>query len=116
MEVIVLAAGRGTRMRPLSDTAPKPMLPVGDRPIAARVADTAIAAGAEKVVFTVGYRAAVVEEYVVVDDDVVAHDDIVATLDLDAAEQPEVLARIGEEMIREHLPKRQRKGGVVRQR
>jgi bifunctional UDP-N-acetylglucosamine pyrophosphorylase/glucosamine-1-phosphate N-acetyltransferase len=63
MEVIVLAAGRGTRMRPLSDTAPKPMLPVGDRPIAARVADTAIAAGAEKVVFTVGYRAAVVEEY-----------------------------------------------------
>jgi bifunctional UDP-N-acetylglucosamine pyrophosphorylase/glucosamine-1-phosphate N-acetyltransferase len=50
-------------MRPLSDTAPKPMLPVGDRPIAARVADTAIDAGVEKVVFTVGYRSAVVEEY-----------------------------------------------------
>jgi NDP-sugar pyrophosphorylase family protein len=63
MEVIVLAAGRGTRMRPLSDTAPKPMLPVGDRPIAARVADTAIAAGAEKVVFTVGYRSEIVEAY-----------------------------------------------------
>ena len=63
MEAIILAAGRGTRMRPLSDTTPKPMLPVGDRPIAARVADTAIAAGAEKVVFTVGYRRTVVEEY-----------------------------------------------------
>lgn len=63
MDVIILAAGRGTRMRPLSDAAPKPMLPVSDRPLAAHVADAAVAAGAEKLVFTVGYRADDVESY-----------------------------------------------------
>lgn len=63
MQTIILAAGRGTRMQPLSDTMPKPMLPLADRPIAARVADTAVAAGADKLVFTVGYRRDVVEEF-----------------------------------------------------
>lgn len=50
-------------MRPLSDTMPKPMLPLADKPIAAHVADTAVAAGADKLVFTVGYRRDVVEEF-----------------------------------------------------
>lgn len=63
MQTIILTAGRGTRMRPLSDTMPKPMLPLADKPIAAHVADTAVAAGAEKLVFTVGYRSDVVEAF-----------------------------------------------------
>lgn len=33
MKAIILAAGRGERMRPLSDTVPKPLLPAGGRPI-----------------------------------------------------------------------------------
>ncbi|MDG7015732.1 MAG: hypothetical protein JRM89_07040, partial [Nitrososphaerota archaeon] len=32
MLVVVLAGGEGTRMRPLTFTRPKPMLPVGPRP------------------------------------------------------------------------------------
>ncbi|MFB6202847.1 MAG: bifunctional sugar-1-phosphate nucleotidylyltransferase/acetyltransferase [Halorhabdus sp.] len=63
MQAIILAAGRGTRMRPLSDTTPKPMLPVAGKPIAARVADAAIAAGADSLVFVVGYRRRVVESF-----------------------------------------------------
>jgi UDP-N-acetylglucosamine diphosphorylase/glucosamine-1-phosphate N-acetyltransferase len=43
-------------MRPLSDALPKPMLPVAGTPLAARVADAAVAAGADKLVFVVGYR------------------------------------------------------------
>lgn len=33
MKAIVLAAGRGQRLRPLTDHCPKPLLPVGDQPL-----------------------------------------------------------------------------------
>ena len=35
-KAFVLAAGFGTRLRPLTLTTPKPMLPIWDRPILAR--------------------------------------------------------------------------------
>lgn len=57
MQAVILAAGRGRRMEPLSTVTPKPMLPVGDRPLAAHVADAAVAAGANELVFVVGYGA-----------------------------------------------------------
>lgn len=63
MQAIILAAGRGTRIRPLSDTTPKTMLPVATKPIGAHVADAAVAAGAEKLVFTIGYRPDGIRDY-----------------------------------------------------
>jgi bifunctional UDP-N-acetylglucosamine pyrophosphorylase/glucosamine-1-phosphate N-acetyltransferase len=63
MEVVILAAGQGTRMRPLTDAIAKPMLPVGDRPLCAHTADAAVRAGADELVFVVGYRAEDVREH-----------------------------------------------------
>ncbi len=63
MQVVILAAGQGTRMRPLTDTRPKPMLPVADRPLVAHTADAAVEAGADELVFVVGYEADAVREY-----------------------------------------------------
>ncbi|PSP97388.1 glucose-1-phosphate thymidylyltransferase [Halobacteriales archaeon QS_4_70_19] len=63
MEVVILAAGQGTRMRPLTDAVAKPMLPVGDRPLCAHTADAAVRAGADELVFVVGYRAEDVREH-----------------------------------------------------
>ena len=63
MQAVILAAGEGTRMRPLTENTPKPMLPVADRPLVAHTADTAIDAGADELIFVVGYEADAVREY-----------------------------------------------------
>jgi bifunctional UDP-N-acetylglucosamine pyrophosphorylase/glucosamine-1-phosphate N-acetyltransferase len=63
MQAVVLSAGTGTRMRPLTDTIPKPMLPVAERPICGHVAHDAVAAGADELVFVVGYEAETVRDY-----------------------------------------------------
>ena len=63
MQAVILAAGEGTRMRPLTETVPKPMLPVADRPLCAHAADAAVTAGAGELVLVVGYEAAAVRSY-----------------------------------------------------
>jgi len=63
MQVVVLAAGQGTRMAPLTDNTPKPMLPVAGRPLAAHVADAAVDAGADELVLVVGYEGEDVRTY-----------------------------------------------------
>lgn len=63
MHAVILAAGEGRRMRPLTETVPKPLLPVGDRPMAAHVADAAVAAGVDELVFVVGHEGEQVRSY-----------------------------------------------------
>jgi bifunctional UDP-N-acetylglucosamine pyrophosphorylase/glucosamine-1-phosphate N-acetyltransferase len=63
MQTVILVAGEGTRMRPLTETVPKPMLPVADRPLCAHTADAAVEAGASELLFVVGYEADAVREY-----------------------------------------------------
>lgn len=63
MHAVILAAGEGTRMRPLSGSLPKPMLPVADRPLVAHTANAAVEAGADELVFVIGYEADTVREY-----------------------------------------------------
>lgn len=54
---VVLAAGRGTRMQPLSGDLPKPLLPLHGRPLVAHVLDSLREAGFLKFLLVVGYRA-----------------------------------------------------------
>ncbi|WP_436910802.1 bifunctional sugar-1-phosphate nucleotidylyltransferase/acetyltransferase [Halosimplex marinum] len=63
MQVVLLTAGEGTRMRPLTESLPKPMLPVADRPLVAHGADAAVDAGASELVLVVGYEADAVRAY-----------------------------------------------------
>ena len=63
MKAVILAAGQGTRIRPLSESTPKPMLPVADRPLVAHVADAAADAGADELVFVVGYERDAVTDF-----------------------------------------------------
>jgi glucose-1-phosphate thymidylyltransferase len=60
---VVLAAGEGTRLRPLTRNRPKPMLPAANRPILKYVLDALIDAGLDEIVLVVGYRRARVQEH-----------------------------------------------------
>lgn len=63
MQTVILAAGRGTRMAPLTDRRPKPMLPVAEKPLVAHTTDAAIDAGATTITLVVGYEADDVRSY-----------------------------------------------------
>jgi bifunctional UDP-N-acetylglucosamine pyrophosphorylase/glucosamine-1-phosphate N-acetyltransferase len=63
MQAVLLAAGEGTRMRPLTASLPKPMLPVAEKPLVAHTADAAVEAGVDELVLVVGYEADAVREY-----------------------------------------------------
>ena len=56
MQAVILAAGEGTRMRPLTYTRPKVMLPVANRPILEHLMEELAKAGIDEAVLVVGYR------------------------------------------------------------
>ncbi len=60
---MVLSAGLGTRMRPLSDWRAKALAPVGDRPALAHVVDALAGAGITRVVANAHHRAADVRAF-----------------------------------------------------
>ena len=60
---VVLAAGEGRRLRPLTKYRPKPMLPVATTPILERVFDQLVDAGITDIVVVVGYRRNRVQSY-----------------------------------------------------
>lgn len=53
---VVLAAGEGRRLRPLTAHRPKPMLPAADRPILEHVLDALVDAGIDDLHLVVGYK------------------------------------------------------------
>ena len=61
MKAMILAAGRGVRMRPLTDTTPKPLLPVGGKPLIAWQLEKLARAGFAEVVINHAHLGQLVE-------------------------------------------------------
>ncbi len=62
-QAVILVGGQGSRMRPLTDTLPKPMLPLLDLPFVERQVDHLHRAGVQRIVFSCGYRPREIEDY-----------------------------------------------------
>ncbi len=63
MKAVILAAGKGTRMKELTDELPKPMLKVRGKPILEHILQGIIAAGIREVFIVTGFRAEVIESH-----------------------------------------------------
>ncbi len=62
-KAVILAAGRGTRMRELTDDLPKPMIAVRGKPILLHIIEGLRGAGVREILLIVGYREDVVRDY-----------------------------------------------------
>lgn len=63
MKAMILAAGRGTRVRPITDTVPKPMIPVINKPVMAFLVNLLQQHGFEEIIVSTSYLAHEIESY-----------------------------------------------------
>ncbi len=64
MKAVILAAGKGTRMRGLSNNAPKPLLPIANRPIVSLILERIRSMQIEEVAMVIGYKGEMIKEHV----------------------------------------------------
>ena len=62
MKAIVLAAGYGNRLRPLTDHTPKPLVPIGGKPLIVHHLEKLAAAGFKEVVINLGHLGSKIPE------------------------------------------------------
>lgn len=63
MQAVIMAGGKGTRLRPYTTTLPKPLVPVGDVAIMEVVVRQLAAHGCERIVVTVSHLAHLIQAY-----------------------------------------------------
>jgi dTDP-glucose pyrophosphorylase len=60
---VVMAGGEGRRLRPLTEQIPKPMLPIGDRPLLEQIIRNLKTAEIDNIYISVNYRADIIEDH-----------------------------------------------------
>jgi UDP-N-acetylglucosamine diphosphorylase / glucose-1-phosphate thymidylyltransferase / UDP-N-acetylgalactosamine diphosphorylase / glucosamine-1-phosphate N-acetyltransferase / galactosamine-1-phosphate N-acetyltransferase len=63
MKAVILAAGEGKRLRPFTETIPKVMLPVANKPVLEYVIDAVKNNGINEIIIVVGYKKEVIMEH-----------------------------------------------------
>ncbi|HMO38494.1 MAG TPA: sugar phosphate nucleotidyltransferase [Saprospiraceae bacterium] len=64
MKAIIPVAGAGARLRPLTYTQPKPLIPVAGKPIISFIIDQLVSVGIREYVFVIGYLGEKIRDYV----------------------------------------------------
>ena len=63
MKAVIIAGGLGTRLRPLTNNTPKPMLPIGEKPILEHLVNWTKRGGIKSIVLCVSYLKETIEDY-----------------------------------------------------
>ena len=62
-KVVLMVGGLGTRLRPLTETTPKPMLHVGGKPILQTIVERFASYGFTNIIMCVNYKSDIIQEY-----------------------------------------------------
>ncbi len=60
-KVIIMAGGAGTRLKPITNIIPKPLLPIGEKSIIEHIMDNFIRIGSDEFILTVNYKSEFIE-------------------------------------------------------
>ncbi|MGB3555987.1 MAG: sugar phosphate nucleotidyltransferase [Jannaschia sp.] len=63
MKAVILAGGKGTRLRPYTSVLPKPLMPIGELPVLEIILRRLERAGVEEVVIAIGYLGSLIQTY-----------------------------------------------------
>lgn len=63
MKAVIMAGGSGTRLRPLTCNLPKPMVPVGNKPMALHIVNLLKKHGCDDIIFTLHYLPDAIKDY-----------------------------------------------------
>lgn len=63
LPVVIMAGGRGTRMQPLTNVFPKPLIPLGNKTILERIMDSFVKGGSRQFILSVNYKADTIRHY-----------------------------------------------------
>lgn len=63
MKAVILAGGKGTRLRPYTSILPKPLMPIGELPILEIILRQLVHYGVDEVVVAIGYLGALIQTY-----------------------------------------------------
>lgn len=63
MQAVILAGGKGTRLRPYTNVLPKPLMPVGDMPILEVIIKQLKSFGTDRVIIAVGHLHHMIESF-----------------------------------------------------
>jgi dTDP-glucose pyrophosphorylase len=63
LQVVIMAGGKGTRLKPLTNILPKPLMPIGNKTILERIMDRFISVGCSDFFLSVNYKSDLIRYY-----------------------------------------------------
>lgn len=86
LPVVIMAGGKGTRLKPITNVIPKPLIPVGDKTILEEIMDQFESIGCQKFYMSVNYKSDMMRFYL---------DQLEHKYNIDFFEEPQPLGTIG---------------------
>lgn len=61
--VVIMAGGKGTRLKPLTNIIPKPLLPIGDKPILSEIIESFMNFGTHEFIISINHMGEIIKSY-----------------------------------------------------